>query len=100
MYRSYCASCHGTDAKGNGPVASSLKVRPVDLTTLARKRGGAYSPLAVQAVIRGDSNTLSHGTKEMPVWGHLFWSASLGDQQEVHLRLANLTDYIKSLQEK
>ena len=100
MYRSYCASCHGTDAKGTGPVAASLNVKPADLTRLSRKRGGTYPALAVQAVIRGDSSALSHGSKQMPVWGHLFWSASQGDQPEVQLRLANLTDYIETLQEK
>ena len=34
MYRQYCATCHGLDAKGNGPTASSLKKAPADLTVL------------------------------------------------------------------
>jgi mono/diheme cytochrome c family protein len=33
MYISYCAACHGTDGKGNGPAASALKIPPADLTT-------------------------------------------------------------------
>ena len=28
----YCASCHGTGGKGDGPIASALKVPPTDLT--------------------------------------------------------------------
>jgi cytochrome c len=25
LYRSYCATCHGRDGKGNGPVAAGLE---------------------------------------------------------------------------
>jgi len=98
MYKNYCASCHGRDAKGHGPTATALKVQPADLTTLARRHGGKYPSLAVKTAIRGDSSVLAHGSKEMPVWGSLFWNLSGGDQQEVHLRLTNLTHYVESLQ--
>ena len=40
MFTSYCASCHGKDAKGNGPAANALKQLPADLTTLATRNGG------------------------------------------------------------
>jgi mono/diheme cytochrome c family protein len=40
MFTSYCASCHGKDAKGNGPAANPLKQLPADLTTLAKRNGG------------------------------------------------------------
>ena len=36
-YLSNCASCHGKDAKGGGPVAGSLKLKVPDLTVLAKK---------------------------------------------------------------
>ena len=36
-YQSNCASCHGMDAKGDGPVSKELKTRPTDLTVLAKK---------------------------------------------------------------
>jgi len=42
MFKSYCAVCHGEDAKGNGPAASAMKVPPIDLTTLAQKNGCMY----------------------------------------------------------
>jgi mono/diheme cytochrome c family protein len=35
MFDSYCAVCHGKDAKGNGPAATAMKTPPADLTTLA-----------------------------------------------------------------
>ena len=36
-YQSACASCHGIDAKGNGPVTRELNTRPTDLTVLAKR---------------------------------------------------------------
>lgn len=35
IYRVYCASCHGTQGKGDGQIADALRVRPADLTLLA-----------------------------------------------------------------
>src|ERR1022692_4235248 len=32
MYWAYCAACHGTDGKGDGPASAALKSRPLDLT--------------------------------------------------------------------
>ena len=42
MFNSYCAACHGKDAKGDGPAASALKVPPADLTQLAKKNNGKF----------------------------------------------------------
>jgi len=100
MYTSYCAVCHGTDGKGGGPAASALKTAPTDLTTLSKNNGGKYPALKVTSSIRGESNLPAHGTKEMPVWGSLFWGMSHGHQGEVQQRVANLTEYIESLQAK
>lgn len=36
MYTTWCASCHGTSGKGDGPAASDLKTKPTDLTMLAK----------------------------------------------------------------
>ena len=47
MYESYCAVCHGTDGKGNGPAASALKTPSTDLTTLSKNNGGKYPSLKV-----------------------------------------------------
>jgi mono/diheme cytochrome c family protein len=100
MFNSYCASCHGKDAKGNGPAASALNAAPSDLTMLARKNGGKFPDLKVMAVLRGEAKVAAHGTQEMPVWGPVFWHMSQGHAAEVHQRVANLANYIKSMQEK
>jgi mono/diheme cytochrome c family protein len=100
MYTSYCAVCHGTDGKGGGPAASALKVPPTDLTLLSKTNGGKYPALKVTSSIRGEADLPAHGSKEMPVWGTLFWSISSGHESEVQQRVVNLTHYIESMQAK
>jgi mono/diheme cytochrome c family protein len=100
MYTSYCAVCHGTDGKGGGPAASALKVPPTDLTSLSKNNGGKYPSMKVTASIHGESALPSHGSKEMPVWGTLFWNLSGGHEGEVQQRVANLNKYIESIQAK
>jgi mono/diheme cytochrome c family protein len=98
MYTAYCAVCHGSNGKGNGRAAEALKVPPPDLTALARKNGGKYPSDHVRSAIEGDLRLPTHGSKEMPVWGDLFWRMSQGHSSEVQLRVRNLNKYIESLQ--
>jgi mono/diheme cytochrome c family protein len=101
MYTSYCAVCHGTDLKGNGPAASAMKVQPTDLTLMAKKSSdGKYPYNRVASAIQGDVNLPAHGSKDMPVWGSLFWHMSSGHQSEVQQRVSNLSKYIESKQAK
>jgi mono/diheme cytochrome c family protein len=100
MYTSYCAVCHGTDGKGDGPAASALKVPPADLTTLSKNNGGKFPSLKVASNIRGDETVAAHGSKDMPVWGSVFLLISEGHEGEVQQRIANLSQYLESLQVK
>lgn len=100
MFNSYCAVCHGTDGKGAGPAASALKVPPADLTALAQKNGGKYPAAHVSAVLHGEAGPASHGNKDMPVWGPLFFNISQGHEGQVQQRVANLVTYIEHLQAK
>ena len=100
MYQTYCAVCHGKDGRGEGPAASALKVPPSDLTLLAQKNGGKYPAMKVVSVIRGEEALPSHGSKDMPIWGKLFWSMSGGHESEVQQRVSNLNKYVESLQKK
>ena len=100
MYQNYCAVCHGKEGKGNGPAADALKTAPTDLAHLAASNGGKFPSDKVSNTIRGDQNIPAHGSKEMPIWGNLFWTMSQGHQSEVQLRVANLNRYIESLQTK
>jgi mono/diheme cytochrome c family protein len=100
MFINYCASCHGKDAKGDGPAATALKTPPADLTALAKNNGGKYPAMKVTAVLGGQTDLAAHGNKEMPVWGRVFWRMSGGHESEVQQRVANLNRYIESLQAK
>jgi mono/diheme cytochrome c family protein len=100
MFNSYCAVCHGTDAKGSGPAAAALKSVPADLTQLAQKNGGKYPSAHVASVIRGQATMPSHGSQDMPIWGPLFSSISQGHEGQVQQRTANLVQYIETLQAK
>lgn len=99
MYHAYCASCHGADARGEGPAAPALKTAPTNLTHLALQNGGVYPEAHVAAVIKGDALTAAHGDKGMPVWGPVF--LSLGgerDSAQVALRIRNLVQYLSGIQ--
>jgi len=97
MFTSFCASCHGLDGRGDGPAAPAMNRQPTDLTLLAKKNGGKY-PAGKVIGILVDSNTFGHGSKEMPVWGPLLFSASRDEAGEKELRARNIEEYIATLQ--
>ena len=100
MFVSYCAACHGKDAKGAGPAAQALRKTPTDLTILARKNSGKFPAVAVKNIIMGDPlASAAHGSKEMPVWGDIFRSLS-SNESISKMRIHNLVSYIESLQSK
>jgi mono/diheme cytochrome c family protein len=100
MFRTYCASCHGKDAKGGGPAAAALKTAPPDLTTLAKRNGGKFPKEQVAGILRGQASPAAHGDPEMPVWGLVFWRASHGHDGDVQRKIAKLIRYLESLQVK
>ena len=100
MFKSYCAPCHGMDAKGDGPAAPALKSAPADLTALSKKNGGKFPADHVMSLLRGQATVTAHGNHDMPVWGPVFWQMSQGHEAEVQQRVTNLTHYIEALQAK
>ena len=100
MYKQYCAACHGADAKGHGPVASSLNTRPPNLTTLAKRHEGKYPYDYVSGVLRFGPGSSAHGSADMPVWGPIFQYVDNYDENAVRQRIKNLCDYLESIQEK
>ena len=99
MYRSFCASCHGTEGKGNGPAASALRKAPADLTLLSQKNGGKFPAQRVREYIEGkDAKTTdAHGSREMPIWGDVFRNIA-NDQGAVTYRLFTLSSYLETIQ--
>ncbi|HKX00072.1 MAG TPA: c-type cytochrome [Bryobacteraceae bacterium] len=99
MFKTYCASCHGMDGKGNGPAADALKMPPANLTLLKQKNGGKFPGGKVSQIIDGENEVRAHGTSEMPLWGPVFRSMDPSNLPVVKLRIANLTKYIESIQQ-
>ena len=100
LYRAHCAACHGPNGKGDGPVASSLKVKPADLTVLTKNNNGHFPEANARKIISGDDPSLqSHGSREMPVWGPIFHQIE-NDQDFGNVRLQNLIKYLQSIQQK
>jgi len=100
MYKQYCASCHGVDGKGRGPVASSLRRKPTNLTTLAKSHGGSFPEEYVTNVLRFGLGFSAHGSSDMPVWGPIFQDIDNYNEAAVRQRIKNLCDFLKSIQEE
>lgn len=101
LYDFYCASCHGRDGRGAGPVAPALRSAPTNLTQLALHNGGVFPQARVQAYVTNDAGirTAAHGTSEMPVWGPIFRSLDPSDTM-VRIRIGNIVAYLESIQER
>jgi hypothetical protein len=101
QYRSHCAECHGTDGKGDGPVAPALKTQPTDLTMLAKNNGGVFPEDKVVSSIKASSSVPAHASIAV----QLRTSTESGTgasftPQEVNKKIKLIADYIKTLQAK
>jgi mono/diheme cytochrome c family protein len=100
MYKQFCAACHGANAKGDGPAASTLKTRPSDLTTLTKRHEGKFPYDYVSTILRFGPGFSAHGSSDMPTWGPIFEIIDKSNEQAVRQRIKRLSDYLASLQEK
>jgi mono/diheme cytochrome c family protein len=100
MYKQYCATCHGADAKGNGPLGSLLKVPPPDLTRLAQRHGGKFPYDYVSSILEFGPGPSAHGSSDMPTWGPIFRYFDKHNERAVQQRIKNLCNYLASLQEE
>jgi mono/diheme cytochrome c family protein len=80
LFRVSCASCNGTDARGNGPVAPILAVPVPDLTLIAARRGGSFPADEVYRIVDGQADLSAHGPRHMPVWGYEFFGEDADDE--------------------
>jgi len=99
LFRAHCAPCHGSDAKGHGPVAPALREPVPDLTTIEQRNRGLYPDQRIGKIISGDELMIAHGSREMPVWGPIFHQIE-NDRDYGDVRLRNINQYLKSLQQK
>ncbi|MCP4413556.1 MAG: c-type cytochrome [Gammaproteobacteria bacterium] len=75
LYVSYCQLCHGTEGKGDGPLAKSMKITPADLSTTVRSR----SDTILTKIITGEGRQTITGrdrhnliSDSMPEWKNIF----------------------------
>jgi cbb3-type cytochrome c oxidase subunit III len=99
LFRSYCAPCHGTEGHGDGPVAPALKAAIPDLTIIAKRNGGNFPAKRISDLIAGEDVVVAHGSREMPVWGPIFHQVEY-DRDYGNIRMKNLVDYLRSIQQK
>ena len=100
MFANYCAPCHGVDARGDGPAAAALKVRPTDLTGMCRKNHGSFPDTHIVSVLQFGAEAPARGSAEMPVWGPILGKMNQANTQDKLLRISNLSRYLESIQAK
>lgn len=101
IFDRFCASCHGAEGRGDGPVSRSMNVAVPDLTTIA-VRYGEFPAARIRDVIDGRGIDMqAHGTRSMPVWGYEFWveeGADVNAQRAVRDAIAKLVEHLRSVQ--
>ena len=107
-FQSSCATCHGIDGEGKGPLSTQLKVLPADLTVLAKKNNGVFPFETVYEVIDGRKEVAAHGTRDMPIWGNrygpnvaqTFLVPGFDPETMIRMRILTLIDYLNRVQKK
>lgn len=100
LFRAYCASCHGVDARGAGPLASELRRLPPSLTSYAVRNSGVFPSERLRTIIDG-RGVASHGDREMPVWGDAFKRSRDGlSEQAAKARIDAIVTYLEAIQER
>ena len=102
LYMQYCATCHGADGTGQGPLTELMTVDVPDLTTLSAGNEGTFPMLDVIHIIDGRTGLRAHGGP-MPVYGQVFdpgaeGPMSFGSVLETRGRILSLALYLEAIQ--
>lgn len=104
IFATFCATCHGSDAAGDGPMAEILMVAPPDLTGLAAANDGVFPVSRVARQIDGRDPLLAHGGV-MPLFGAFFEgdgaaiASETGQPIVTSAPIAALITYLESVQD-
>jgi mono/diheme cytochrome c family protein len=102
-YMNSCASCHGAEGRGDGPLADLMTVEVPDLTGIAERNDGAFPFQEVFMIIDGRTDVRGHGYP-MPVWGRRYEEAAAehgpyGQEVVVRGRILSLVRHLEQIQE-
>ncbi|XDA97517.1 c-type cytochrome [Sulfitobacter sp. LCG007] len=105
LFAQNCVSCHGADARGDGPLAAELPKKPADLTTISLRNGGTFPRAQVMSTIDGYTKGTNPG-RVMPEFGALMVDAELvpvevdGTLTPTPRPLAAVLYYLESIQQQ
>lgn len=103
LYEMHCATCHGLEARGNGPMAPALLLQPPSLRDLTQ-RHGTFPTARVVMRIDGRDPLVSHGSP-MPVYGPFFegddmpLKAETGQPIMTSRPIVDLVEFLRQVQE-
>lgn len=103
-FNQYCATCHGADGKGGGPLSELMTLAAPDLTQLSARNDGVFPMLKVIHVIDGRTGVRAHGG-DMPVYGMIFshdvevTSGAYAGVLASRGRILSVAYYLESIQE-
>jgi mono/diheme cytochrome c family protein len=104
VFMSSCASCHGVQGRGDGPLAAELEVKPADLTKIAARRDGLWPMVEVMSIIDGyHRRTIAR--EVMPIFGDLAegdlvpFDAGDGRMTPTPVKLIALANYLETIQD-
>lgn len=99
IYLDYCASCHGLDADGHGPMAPALSTPPANLRLLSERYGNPLPADQIARFIDGRADVKAHGPRDMPVWGEEAWNYDgKGSKGRERNWVKKLVAYLQSIQ--
>jgi mono/diheme cytochrome c family protein len=102
LFGRYCAVCHGSEGRGDGPVAPTLRTLPPNLRLLSEQYDGRFPLAEIRQAIDGRAMAGAHGTREMPIWGYEFWveeGADVTAEREAREIIDRLVAYLESIQD-
>lgn len=105
LFAEACATCHGLNAKGNGPMAEVLSVAPADLTQIAIMNDGTFPTARIIRIVDGTTLLTAHGSP-MPLFGMLFrgpsqaFVDSYGNEFFAPASIGNVVAWLETIQEE
>jgi mono/diheme cytochrome c family protein len=106
IYEQYCATCHGIDGTGEGPLTELMLEKPTDLTMLAENNAaapGEFPMLRILHIIDGRTGVRAHGGP-MPTYGDIFTAEDINTMGhfsavlETRGRILSIALYLESIQ--